>query len=68
MPELISQIRRFIGKLDNWYCKTLNKNFEMLHTYNECVDFSNKISKTEIQDNITTNLINISDKLKIYIP
>ena len=54
--------------INNWYRKTLNKNFAMLHTYTEYVDSSNKILKTEIKDDITTNLINISYELKMYIP
>ena len=68
MPELISQIRGFIGKLDNWYRKTLHKNFAMFYTYTKYVEYYTKIPKTEIQDNITTNLINLSDELKMYIP
>ena len=64
MPELISQNRVF---LENWYRKTL-KNFAMFQTYTEYVDYSNQIPKTEIQDNITPNLINLSDELKMYIP
>ena len=54
--------------LDNWYRKTLNKIFAILHTYTEYVDYSNQIPKTEIQDNIITHSINLSDELKIYIP
>ena len=68
MPELISQIHGFIGKLYNWYRNTLNKNFAMFYTYTEYVDYSNQITKNEIQDNITTHLLNISDELKVYIP
>ena len=40
----------------------------MFHTYTEYVDSSNQIPKTEIQDNIITNLINLSDELNMYIP
>ena len=40
----------------------------MIHTYTEYVDSSNKIPKTEIKENITTHLINLSDELKLYIP
>ena len=40
----------------------------MFHTYTEYVDYSNQIPKTEIQDNITTHLINLSGELKMYIP
>ena len=68
MPELISHIHGFIGKLDNWYHKTLNKNFAMFQPYTEYVDSSNQIPQTEIQDNIITHLINLSDELKMYIP
>ena len=70
MPELISQIRGFIGKVDDWYRKTLKMTSQcsILNMYPEYVDTSNQIPKTEMQDNITTNLINLSDKLKMYIP
>ena len=47
--------------LDNYYRKTLNKKFAMFHSYTEYVDSSNQIPQTEIQDNITTHLINLSD-------
>ena len=36
--------------------------------YTEYVDYSNQIPKTEIQDNITTHLTNLSGELKMYIP